>query len=320
MKFSLFAGVAAALATMVAAQNQLPGNAVYTPNLSAPATAGTPTQIKFDGTGLKTVSLILLKGPSINVLPIGTIASGIPVHDGDNFFSWIPGMDLENLPNEGYGIKLVDDATGNFQYSTQFGIKNDAPKAETTSDVSSATTAATTPVAAPTSDVVPAVDDKPAAVKPASDKPAAVEPASDKPAAVTPGADKPAGAAPTIIYSTEYETLTSCDCTETPSAPIATGVTASTGLPVPVIPTYTPGTPGSWNSTTPQVPASVPSGIVPAGTAPAGTAPAGTAPAGTGSPYYNSPSAMPTQFTGAAGRVQAGGLLLAVFVGMVAFF
>lgn len=278
MKFSLFAGAAAALASMVAAQSQLPGNAVYTPNLSAPATAGTPTQIKFDGTGLKTVSLILLKGPSTNVLPIGTIANGIAVHDGDNFFSWTPGTDLENLPTEGYGIKLVDDATGNFQYSTQFGIKNDAPKPETSSE------------AAPTSAVAPS----------------SVPVYGDEPATVAPASDKPAEAAPTIVYSTEFETLTSCDCTETPAAPIATGATASTGLPVPVVPTYAPGTPGSWNSTAPEVPAAVPSG---------------TAPAGTGSPsYYSSPSALPTQFTGGASRVQAGGLLVAVFVGMVAFF
>lgn len=263
MKYSLFAGVAAALSSLVSAQVQLSGNAVYSPDINTPATAGAPTQIKFDGTGLKSVSLILLKGPSTNVVPIDTIATGIAVTDGDNYYTWTPSTSLENLPTEGYGIKLVDDATGNFQYSTQFGIKNDAP----------------------------ATPDKP------SEEPPSVEPSAEKPTyggepAVTASA-KPYSAEPAVIYSTEYETITSCDCSETP-------VPTGTGIPVP--PTYVPGNPPSWNSTTPEVPA---------------------VPTGTGvPPYYTSgtSSAVPSQYTGAADRIQVSGSLIAAFFGILAIF
>ena len=66
------------------------------------------------------MTLILLRGPSENVVPIDTIASGIP---NSGKFVWTPSKTLENDKTH-YGLKLVDDGSGAFQYSTQFGIDN----------------------------------------------------------------------------------------------------------------------------------------------------------------------------------------------------
>ncbi|KAF2748365.1 hypothetical protein M011DRAFT_457698 [Sporormia fimetaria CBS 119925] len=69
-----------------------------------------------------TVSLLLLKGPSSNVIPVGEpIAEGIA---NSGSYSWIvpsqfgPGLS----ETTGYGIQIIDDVNGHYQYSTQFGI------------------------------------------------------------------------------------------------------------------------------------------------------------------------------------------------------
>ena len=74
------------------------------------------------------ITLILLRGPSTNVVPIATIVSGIP---NSGHYEWTPSESLEPDTTH-YGIKLVVDATGQYQYSTQFGISGSMGKKHTT--------------------------------------------------------------------------------------------------------------------------------------------------------------------------------------------
>jgi len=76
--------------------------------------------ITWQPTTPNTVSVLLLKGPATNVVPITTLAEGIA---NSGSLAWDPASDLEATsgPN-GYGIQIIDDVTGQYQYSTQFGI------------------------------------------------------------------------------------------------------------------------------------------------------------------------------------------------------
>jgi hypothetical protein len=68
------------------------------------------------------VSLLLLKGPATNVVKFGpSLAEGIA--NGGSFL-WTPAADLETTAGAplGYGLQIIDDITGQYQYSTQFGI------------------------------------------------------------------------------------------------------------------------------------------------------------------------------------------------------
>jgi hypothetical protein len=55
------------------------------------------------------------------VQPIDVIADAI---DNSGSYSWTPSTDLEG-DVIGYGLLIVVEGTGQYQYSTQFGIKND---------------------------------------------------------------------------------------------------------------------------------------------------------------------------------------------------
>jgi hypothetical protein len=67
------------------------------------------------------VSLILLRGPSTNVVPLSTIVTGIA---NSGSYQWTPSSGLEADVTH-YGLQLIDDVTGQYQYSTQFGISKD---------------------------------------------------------------------------------------------------------------------------------------------------------------------------------------------------
>ncbi|KAL1981475.1 hypothetical protein VTN96DRAFT_2647 [Rasamsonia emersonii] len=128
------------------------GNPIYTPGLNQQVPVGSPFEITWQPTTPGTVSLVLLRGPSTNVVPLYAIAENIP---NTGKFSWTPSTQLQNDVTH-YGLLLVDDATGQYQYSTQFGIKNPgsgaAPSA-TTVDVEETTTICPeteSPTAAPT--------------------------------------------------------------------------------------------------------------------------------------------------------------------------
>lgn len=116
---SLFAAFAAA--QLHAPVGEPAGNPITRP-LNEAVDAGETFTITWQPTTTNTVSLLLLKGPSNNVVPVGApIAQGIA---NSGSFSWTvpaefgPGLSATT----GYGIQLIDDVTGQYQYSTQFGI------------------------------------------------------------------------------------------------------------------------------------------------------------------------------------------------------
>ncbi|RAK99074.1 GPI anchored serine-threonine rich protein [Aspergillus ibericus CBS 121593] len=110
------------------------GNAIYTPSLDELVTAGSPFEITWDPTTTGQVSLVLLRGPSTNCVPIQTIVEDI---DNTGKYSWTPSTSLEPDTSR-YGILLVVEGTGQYQYSTQFGISN--PYYSSSSSVAAATT------------------------------------------------------------------------------------------------------------------------------------------------------------------------------------
>jgi hypothetical protein len=63
--------------------------------------------------------LVLLQGPAENVIQTATLATGIP---NSGTFIWTPSGSLPANSTVKYGLQLIDDVTGQFQYSTQFGL------------------------------------------------------------------------------------------------------------------------------------------------------------------------------------------------------
>ncbi|GIK00095.1 hypothetical protein Aspvir_004110 [Aspergillus viridinutans] len=121
------------------------GNAIVKPGLNEQVPAGKPYTIEWDPTTTGPVSLVLLRGPSNNVLPIATLADSIP---NSGSFSWTPSTSLEPDTTH-YGLMLVVEGTGQYQYSTQFGISNP----DYTGSTSSSSSTATTPIETKSSSV-----------------------------------------------------------------------------------------------------------------------------------------------------------------------
>ncbi|GIJ84539.1 hypothetical protein Asppvi_003386 [Aspergillus pseudoviridinutans] len=115
------------------------GNAILKPGLNEQVPVGNPYTITWDPTTQGPVSLVLLRGPSTNVVPLSTIAEAIP---NTGSYSWTPSTELENDVTH-YGLLLVVEGTGQYQWSTQFGISNPDKAVES----SSASVAPTTPAA-----------------------------------------------------------------------------------------------------------------------------------------------------------------------------
>lgn len=151
MRFSV-AAVFSAVAALVSAHtdpdySQAPsGNAIYTPSLNQQVEAGQPFTITWDPTTQGPVSLVLLRGPSTNVVPIDTLAEQIP---NSGSFTWTPSTQLEDDVTH-YGLLLVVEGTGQYQYSTQFGVSNpNYGSSSSSSSSSSSTTAEAAPTTAP---------------------------------------------------------------------------------------------------------------------------------------------------------------------------
>ncbi|CAO2649940.1 Nn.00g012320.m01.CDS01 [Neocucurbitaria sp. VM-36] len=122
------ASIATLFASLAAAQLHAPvgepsGNAITRP-LNEVVPACTPFTITWQPTTPNTVSVLLLKGPSTNVVQFGpALAEGIA---NSGSLTWTPAADLEATTGPtGYGIQLIDDVTGQYQYSTQFGISKE---------------------------------------------------------------------------------------------------------------------------------------------------------------------------------------------------
>ncbi|KAE9974088.1 hypothetical protein EG328_004020 [Venturia inaequalis] len=124
-------------------------NPIALPSLGQNVPVGAPFTITWTPTTKGTVSIQLLKGPSTNVVPLGPqIVSGIA---NTGTYSWTPSSDLVQSLGSGYGLQLISDIDGTFQYSVQFGISNAAPASSSVAAPSSApATSAPASSAAPT--------------------------------------------------------------------------------------------------------------------------------------------------------------------------
>jgi hypothetical protein len=120
-----------------------------------------PFQITWTPTTFNTVSVLLLKGPASNVVKFGpSLAEGI-VNSGS--LTWTPAADLPVTEgNTGYGLQIVDDKTGQYQYSTQFGIS-----AGKCGEVKPSSSAAPAPSSAPAASSSAAAAGYPVASSPA---------------------------------------------------------------------------------------------------------------------------------------------------------
>ncbi|KZF24477.1 hypothetical protein L228DRAFT_237402 [Xylona heveae TC161] len=143
MRFSAFAFASAALATLASAyttpKGDAPeGNPITKPGLNELVPAGTQYEITWNPTTDGTVSLVLLRGPSTDVVPMYAIAEKI---DNSGKFYWTPKDDLQPDTTH-YGLEIIDDATGQYQYSTQFGISNKQYSGSSSSSSSAAASSA----------------------------------------------------------------------------------------------------------------------------------------------------------------------------------
>jgi hypothetical protein len=112
---TLFTASLAAFAPLVAAytapKGDPSGNAIYEPGLNSIVPVGKPFSITWQPTTQGKISLVLLHGPSTNVVPIKTIVEDI---DNTGSYDWTPPTDLE--PNKTYyGIQLIVEGTGQYQ-------------------------------------------------------------------------------------------------------------------------------------------------------------------------------------------------------------
>jgi hypothetical protein len=180
------------------------GNAIALPGLNDEVPVGEPYTITWDPTTKGPVSLVLLRGPSTNVVPLVTIAENIP---NNGKYVWTPSTDLEPDVTH-YGLLLVDDPTGQYQYSTQFGISNSKKEVSTSSSSAVATTSSSTTVVAPVSSETTTV------------------------------------AASTMITPTSVMTTTICSTSSVTSAPVSI---VSVSVPV-VSPSKTPAGPSTLRS------------------------------------------------------------------------
>lgn len=145
--FSLFTAGLACFAPLAAAYTQPvgdapEGNPISQPGLNSVVPAGDNFTITWEPTTQGTVTLVLLKGPSTNAVPQYAIVEKTP---NDGTYVWNVASDLQPTDNaQGYGIQLIDDATGQYQYTTQFGISNPDYKASSSSSSSAETTPSAT--------------------------------------------------------------------------------------------------------------------------------------------------------------------------------
>ena len=94
--------------------------------------------ITWNPTTSGTVTLVLLKGPSTNAVPQYAIAEKI---ENSGSYLWTPATNLAPTGNTGYGIELIVDSNGQYQYSTQFGISNAEYSSSSSSSSASSTSA-----------------------------------------------------------------------------------------------------------------------------------------------------------------------------------
>ncbi|MCJ1401898.1 hypothetical protein MMC11_005115 [Xylographa trunciseda] len=112
-----FAGIASAWTTPTSADT---GNSFYTPGLNQIVPAGTPFNVTWNPTTNGTVDLVLCHGPSSNCVNLFAIAMNIP---NTGSYLWTPSLSIQPDTTH-YGIQLIVEATGTYQYTDQFGISS----------------------------------------------------------------------------------------------------------------------------------------------------------------------------------------------------
>ncbi|KAL0634037.1 hypothetical protein Q9L58_007055 [Maublancomyces gigas] len=309
MKASIFAVATSALFSFAAAWTapvgaNPQGNPISKPGLNEVVPAGTPYTITWAPTSASTVTLLLLRGPSTNVVPLYALGEKIP---NTGSFTWVPASDLEADVTH-YGIELIEDDTGFYQYTTQFGISNSGPVVVSSSSTSAAapvpTTSSTSAVVVPTTSavVVPTTS-----ATPVISSTAIIS--SSTSAVVTPPviiASESSAAAVTTSYSTRIVTITSCGTavTNCPAITHHSSAAAVTSAPAVIssVPEVAAPPVVSWsNSTLVQ------------------NSPTSASVASTGFGASDVPTALPTLTDANAGeRIRVGCAMVAVMVAAVA--
>lgn len=249
MRFSV-AAVFSTLTALAAAYTQPDyskppmGNAITSPTLDEQVALGFPYQIQWEPTLGDRVSLVLLRGPSSNVQPIQTIVEDIP--NGGSYM-WTPSMNLTPDTTH-YGLLIVVEGTGAYQWSSQFGLSTPGSlkPAESTTSVSgtvriidetstticpeSESTSAPAPTTTPAESTVTVIDDVTTTICPEESSSAAVAPSTSTPVSVpaTPSATPSAAPSSSTVYATIETTTTVCPESST-AAP-----TVSTRMPLPI--------------------------------------------------------------------------------------
>lgn len=143
---STIAALAAFVSAVAPNYSQSPsGNPISLPGLGEQVPVGKPYTITWQPTTPGTVSLTLLRGPSNNVTPLLNIAQSIP---NTGSFVWTPPTTLQNDVTH-YGLLLVVDTTGQYQYSVQFGISNPNGGSPSSSSSCSSSTGSSPPTSVP---------------------------------------------------------------------------------------------------------------------------------------------------------------------------
>ncbi|KAI1907327.1 hypothetical protein LOZ61_006190 [Ophidiomyces ophidiicola] len=108
------------------------GNPISRPGLQEQVQAGVSYTITWQPTSDGPVSLTLLRGPSQNIKPLSVIVESTA---NTGTFQWTPSLALE-VDVTHYGLLIVDQKTGAYQWSTQFGIKGGATPPKSSISVS----------------------------------------------------------------------------------------------------------------------------------------------------------------------------------------
>lgn len=188
------------------------GNPIAYPSLNEQVPEGAPFKIQWDPTLGDKVSLVLLRGPSSNVVPLETIVENI---DNTGSYEWTPSTSL-TVDTTHYGILLVVEGTGAYQWSTQFGISAAAGSSSSSSS-SSATAVATQAPSSTGETYVTVIDNETTTICPETETQAT--------ATATPAVSAVTTSWSTMIPSTEV-TTTICPETETG---VATTIPMPTG-------------------------------------------------------------------------------------------
>ncbi|KAK6348128.1 hypothetical protein TWF718_005942 [Orbilia javanica] len=137
---TLLALSASALAYTTPTTFNVTSNPIGNPTSTTIVEAGKPFKIEWKPTESGTVTILLLRGPSTNILPLYPIVEEIP---NTGSYLWTPKTSLEPDTTH-YGIQIIIDANGQYQYSTQFGVSNPdySPASSSASSSAAATTSA----------------------------------------------------------------------------------------------------------------------------------------------------------------------------------